>query len=1115
MASFGRLAISGITGSSENTVALANFNVDFSLLKIVPPQEFMDVGNCLSAFRRQNAEEGHIHQTARKLGAIFEPILPSTPLLLKSYGIRASEIAQMTAVSTPQAQGMFAKQSGIDAASIWAAATSGSGALQVHLLACMLARIWEQKDAISIWEEILQSRKLEIQESFQNEGTLNMAACTSYLASLQTITRTHIGEWDNSARSWLRVADRSPNVLVRQNQLDQIVGKSKDAVESRPSLYSNVIETWKVALEGTERLLKGSPQKMQTGGLLLGLNAWHLYPDINILGDPNMFSEFGDSLIPKSGILTVGMVGNALLSEGLHWSLPLAHLRYYGDPVTRIGRLRGVRKRISLSEFMQSVLGCLLGVWKIHDSMAERVLKWIVMLKNTIARDSIDNVDSFSSNAFRNTWLALLAEAVREFLESEGDNRSLNKRLVNAGRLYGSKSFLGTHPTSFLGLSRTEYYFRALKHQESKIRFLRELLKDAIDWKDDVFIRYTSVRTGREEFASVFPHAQTSKRKADGTSQIRSCHVRWIHSHPPEFSKEDDVADRDILSDVFWSAPDTSHSDYNADASSKYPIRKDASTLAKEEFEKQRIFYEGCGEIVYSVEDESVVTLEKGNDMRVIWGGLSSKKQAGVDKWYMDHYYGEVKHFAPCFGDFHNVALFLRMGERDPKIPVTVKFETLEALFLEDDQLVNDFPLIFIDGVCSLGADCVVSLKAIATIHKIYASLPSATIAIKLLEIDSPLSRACWVQRESERFRKLLDQHKPDGGNDSDNQSLVSDRDEDLAELDLFQEASFSIPLAWRDENKPLRRKSPQLGRFGGGAAFCIDPYDLQLAEMFSCILLCESGTFNIPSSHLIDTMAISSGDSMYIAAQLLTDPAKAQSNPHDVRHVMGNIGRPGTALLQAPVDPKIRSVGIEQWTYISAEDWDGYHRDSFKDTSLHLWFTGSSVPIYGKHVSLGEKDTELYLLESVVSVHGRGLEGPSEWVADLDILRALRDPSLTVDDPFRTPSRKTLPSLAGESNDNTCCKLSGEKHHKVTTYDKEALKLTAVESWIELLQTQEENTIFLAKGNWQARQAATAISIAKGRKTCVLRDDTCWPCIAKQCEEWTLQSGMPTTFIA
>lgn len=285
--------ISGVTGSNENTLALVNFNVDFSLLKITPPREFLDVGNSLSVCRKQEAEEGHIHQTARRLGVIFEHILPSTPQLIRHYGTRTSQIAQSVTLRTPRGGGLFSKQVGVDGASIWAAATSSSGALQVHLLACMLARIWDQTDAISIWEELLNSRKAEVKETLQQDGNLSMAAWSAH-ASLQSITRKQLGEWDSSARAWLRTADRSPIVLVRQNQLDQIVSKTRNQVNDREVLYGSVIETWKTALTGVERLLEGSPQEMQTGEILLGLHAWHLYPDINLLGDPDILADFSD-----------------------------------------------------------------------------------------------------------------------------------------------------------------------------------------------------------------------------------------------------------------------------------------------------------------------------------------------------------------------------------------------------------------------------------------------------------------------------------------------------------------------------------------------------------------------------------------------------------------------------------------------------------------------------------------------------------------------------------------------------------------------------------------------------------------------------------------------------
>lgn len=1112
MASFGRLTISGLTGSNENTLALANINMDFSLLKIMAPKEFADVGNNLSPFRRREAEEGHIHQTARKLGAIFEPILPSTPELLRSYGTRVSEIAQKTAASIPKSQGMFTKQTGIDAASIWAAATSGSGALQVHLLACMLARIWDQKDSISIWEELLKSRQIEIQESFQNDGSMSVAACSSYLASLQTITRTHIGEWDDSARSWLRIADRSPTVLVRQNQLNQVIGKSRNTVSSRPSLYQSVMEAWTLALEGMERLLKGSPQRMQTGGLLLGLNAWHLYPDINLLGDQNMLLEFNDPLVPKGAILTVGVVVNAEIAEGLQWSLPLAHLRYYGDPITRTGRLRGVRNRISLPEFMQTILGCLLEAWKTKDAETDRVLNWIVRLEESISRIRYPTVIEKSFDVLDTTWLRLLAVAAQQYLESNTEDKALAKRLFRAGRLYGSKALLGTHATPFFGLSQTVNYFRALKHQESKIKFLRELLKDQKQFQAHLIIRYVSERTGKEEFATVIPGHQAYKRKSDGTPQAQSSHVRWVHEHPSKVprTKIEVIGSTVVRNEALMDsaapksqskAPDTEIEQSRHTCTIESSDDERIWTQARDSFDAQRKHFETLGEVVRSVESASFHTMERDAKMRFIWG-KSEFSDPDSNSYPRDPLYEEVKHFSPCFGDFHDMALFLRVAEAEPEIPKLVPFETLEAVFVNHDQLADDFLPTFNNAIMSLGYACVGSLRAVATIHKIYESLPSATIAIKLLELEHSLAMAyCFSAPTPAAEFPTSEIH-----------SIPDDVTE--SEYDFQSDGLFLPPLETMIEKMRAMEKrmhkiwistlptefteSPKV------TSGLLLPYALQLPEVFSCILLCESGVFDILPNQLMFTMAISSGDSMYIAAPLLTDPAKVKSKLHKVRHVMGNIGRAGTALLQAPTNPKIRAIGVEQWTYISAEDWDGNRRDSFTDTSLHLWFTGSNVPIDGNHAAFGEKDTELYMLESVVSVHGRGLEkGSGEWVADLDILKALQDTSLRIDSTNKVPS-----VVKGPKEHYASC-----DQHEDTAYNAEVFKLTTMENWIELLETPVGNSIFLAMGNWQARQAATAISIAKGRETCVLRDETCWSCISEHYE--LLRPDGAVTFIA
>ena len=54
-----------VTGTVENTLALANLNFDFTLVKLEVPQEYQGLRNALSKRRVENAEEGPMHRTAR------------------------------------------------------------------------------------------------------------------------------------------------------------------------------------------------------------------------------------------------------------------------------------------------------------------------------------------------------------------------------------------------------------------------------------------------------------------------------------------------------------------------------------------------------------------------------------------------------------------------------------------------------------------------------------------------------------------------------------------------------------------------------------------------------------------------------------------------------------------------------------------------------------------------------------------------------------------------------------------------------------------------------------------------------------------------------------------
>lgn len=289
--------------TQETTLALANLNFDFSLCKVEAPMEYQGLGECLSKRRRAAAESGNEHRMARKLGALFSHTLPATPNLVRAYGKRATEIIRESSKresSSKRNDGVFGEWTGPDATSIWAAATSGAGAIAAHLLACMLARMWTASEAAAVWEEIIESRKLEIANS--DPGTPLWQS--QELAAKVETTREQISMWDSSARSWLEIADKSR--MKQQKQLMLLVDNAGIPVNQASTTYRSVMDAWTTALSTIEKLLEGVSQSINNGGVILALTSWHIFPDMFVVGaGPNIIQQ-NDSLYPKGTVITLG-----------------------------------------------------------------------------------------------------------------------------------------------------------------------------------------------------------------------------------------------------------------------------------------------------------------------------------------------------------------------------------------------------------------------------------------------------------------------------------------------------------------------------------------------------------------------------------------------------------------------------------------------------------------------------------------------------------------------------------------------------------------------------------------------------------------------------------------
>ncbi|EAT87740.2 hypothetical protein SNOG_05349 [Parastagonospora nodorum SN15] len=378
----GRLQAALAAATNEVTVAAANLNFDFTLVKYEAPKEYQPLGGMLSARRKDNAETGSSHKLARQLGALFEGLCPTAPKLLEAYGKRASEIAKTSAkASEPYIGTLFGDFTGIDGTSIWAAATSSDSALYVHLLASLLARMWSAQEATAIWTELVAERRKDIANKVDRGEPVKISLAA---AAGQDITRSQLAAWDTSARAWLRTADGVSE--RKQKQLELILKNTSLPVIGDSTVFPGVISTWATAVETMEKLITGMPQAVRDGASLIGLSAWHLYPDMGVFSPEVKEIRMNDPLVAAGGFLSIGLATTPRTSDessGVHWSLSLAQLRFYGRPV-KVQRALENGARITFQQLNLVILGVLLSEWRMNESQGDLAAKAIISLTEYI-----------------------------------------------------------------------------------------------------------------------------------------------------------------------------------------------------------------------------------------------------------------------------------------------------------------------------------------------------------------------------------------------------------------------------------------------------------------------------------------------------------------------------------------------------------------------------------------------------------------------------------------------------------------------------------------------------------------------------------------------------------
>ncbi|KAH8888441.1 hypothetical protein GQ53DRAFT_871375 [Thozetella sp. PMI_491] len=471
-----KVTAAALAQSNEVQLALASLNFDFALFKIEAPQEY------------------------KALDALIGSIIASPDNLVKAYGLRVSDICSSPAANPrgSRADGLFRNYVGADSTTIWAAATSGRGALAVHLLACMLARLWTPAEATSIWAEIVEERKAQISAEYDPAEPSHYPLIR---ASQLEITRAELASWDSGARAWLAVADKAKQ--RQHSQLRLIIENLSISVNNNSAVFPSVIKAWRSGMEMVSNLLSGVSQRVNDGAVLLALSSWHIYPDMDVFCESNKTVAQRDPLMCGAGRLIVGLEdADPLNSTGVFWSLSLSHLRYYGDPILCQRSAAEDASRVTFKEFTLVALGCFLQkwcTWRQDGLGTEQVVDMIIAMG-----EFIDEVANF--------W-----------------------NLVKMGTRRGS-AFLGPlegHPPRFFGLTSPSVVLGRLKNDTATlIDAIRAMTSSSpqVSGKT-IFVGYThKCPLGKwREFATVVPISTPSGPK----------HVRWI---PVEFADMRDPA---------------------------------------------------------------------------------------------------------------------------------------------------------------------------------------------------------------------------------------------------------------------------------------------------------------------------------------------------------------------------------------------------------------------------------------------------------------------------------------------------------------------------------------------------------------------------------------------
>lgn len=878
---------------------------------------------------------------------------------------------------------------------------------------------------------------------------------------------------------------------------------------SGPDVHAVVMRSWTKALQTLEKLIAGIPQNIQDPEAFLGLSAWHLYPDIVVVGGDMQHVIQYDDLVARGGIMTLGLhCSTAEGQKGITWSLPLSHLRYYGKPVNSSRTLSPSEARITFVQLLYVSIGCLTRGWA---TTSTQTMRFFIALSYPYKK----------AEKALPQWLGILCHAAIDFQSLHGRELTEAEQLFKLGRRRCDTFFShdGQELVMGFGLCNPGALVYNLRDSETRIKWLRDFCAaNAIgsDRPREIIIRYapniedeingdtvstlpqvpshyhaTHVDARHEsaysfykytrEYASVFPRgndtgAEVHRRwvpafeghdlshKGFGRNRLNGWQIPghvspWTSSVHRMFDLATQIGEKVDLFDSAvspseplvrgpslrrhvrdWCPPEPKKIKFAnpADNEPNFKLLKAVAKTFAQDSEQNREHVDvvknfpcQLGEASYKQGPNAKVRrMIKGeHSLLELDGGVPKiRDSAGIKEW-------------EALG-----ANFDRMG-----CPDKWYLRLVDEADMEDQEWRPIFGAPEVAEVC----------------------IPTSTKTGKLPEYNIDFD---WLVGALEK--NFLKYHKLS--------KWLASFWRDPAYISIFDSLETLVTASKVYEAVPSGKIDIDVTLKPLSQAPWKTSFNPTLAECLSCIAMFENANLNINPKDFHNVMAISNGDSLYIAERLLRDPSTWNETFNPIRHTVGNVGRPGMALLTSPRDPSIREPDRKNWRLIRHADFDGKLESNFVSTSLHLHFTGYEFPL--QTLEHGTRDTEVSFVEAVVQAFDGG-----SWVADVNILphSNLAHPVLTGD-----PSLLELPKLEHSSNGWAMKRLDDCNHSCEQRVAYEDLGLTSVDCWEEILDSPDNSYIVRAKDNWLARLALYSVAMQTLKPLILASTDICWFCV-------------------